>query len=155
MSHDSTSTVSIRPYGYVSDQPVCHRIGDWNLFVGNAAAAEYPPAAGRFDAVLSLTADPRPATTHHRPLVDGGENEWAAFESAADTACALHDAQGTLFVHCKAGVSRSAAVAATAMAATESRRFVDALHELQDAHPDAVPHPALHEQGVCYLAARR
>jgi hypothetical protein len=155
MSDNSTPSVSVRPYGHVSDQPVVHQISSRDLFVGNRAAGEQVDRITAVDSVLSLTADPLETTTHHRPLVDGPTNDWRSFEAAADTARTLYDDDGTVLVHCKAGISRSATIAATAIAAAESRSFVDALHEVQDAHPDAVPHPALHEQAVCYLAAKR
>ncbi|MFB6140317.1 MAG: phosphatase [Halosimplex sp.] len=151
----------VRPFGYGHDEPIVRRVGDRDLFLGNAAAAEAATAADAdgndrsFDVVLSLTADPVPATTHHRPLVDGPENDWPAFEAAADATCRLAaGGAGSLLVHCSHGISRSAAVAAVALAVTEDRPLRPALADVQSARPPAQPHPALHEQAVCYLGKR-
>lgn len=143
----------IRPLGYVEDHPVLRRIGDRDLYLGNASAADPARRDGvEFEYVLTLT-DVQPGTTHHHPLVDGEGTEWRAFEAAVDTASDLHRREGPLLVHCKAGVSRSATVTATLLAATENRSFADALGEVQEARPYATPNPALHELAVYYLAA--
>jgi predicted protein tyrosine phosphatase len=154
MSNDSTHKVSVRPYGHVRENPVVHRIGSRALFVGNRAAGEQADRNADVESVLSLTVDALETTSHHRPLVDGPDNDWTSFEAAAETARVLHDDEDPLLVHCKAGISWSVTVAATAIAVAESRSFADALDEVMDAHPDAVPHPALHEQAVYYLASR-
>jgi len=152
MSDDSTPPF-VRPYGYVRPAPVYRRLGHWDRwFLGNAAAAT--PACDRsFEHVLSLTGEPRPATTHHRPLSDDATSDWETFAAAVDTARRLLARRGSLLVHCEAGISRSSAVAAAALAAEAERPFVAALHDVQDARPHAVPHPALHELGVQYVAA--
>ncbi|WP_232701734.1 protein-tyrosine phosphatase family protein [Halobacterium wangiae] len=156
MSHDSTSSnLFVRPFGYTAKRPVLRRIGDRDLFLGNALAADPACHDRSFDVVLSATGDEHPLTTHHCPLADGPGNDWAAFEAAADAACDLHGRDGSTLIHCEAGISRSSTLAATAIAAEEDRTFVDALHSVQDARPHAVPHPALHELAVVYLAARR
>ncbi len=144
----------VRPKGYVADEPVIRRIGDRDCYLGNALAAD-PDAHDRsFDFVLSTTAEELPLTTHHRPLIDGRGNEWAAFEAAVDTARRLYRRDGSLLVNCKAGVSRSATLIAATLAAEEGREFRDALGVVQDARPYAMPNPALHELAVVYLAAR-
>ncbi len=173
--------VHVRPLGYASPRPVVRRLGDRELYLGNGRAAdsgaENPAAdsgarnraadrdaeerttdrdavAREFAAVLTLTAEERALTTHHRPLVDGPGNEWAAFGAAVDCARRLHRDDGALLIHCEAGISRSAAIAATTIAAEERRPFRDGLEVVQTARPHAIPHPALHELAVCYLAAR-
>ncbi|WP_135821004.1 dual specificity protein phosphatase family protein [Halostella litorea] len=144
----------IRPKGFVADEAVVRRIGDRDCYLGNALAAD-PDAHGRsFDFVLSATAEELPLTTHHRPLVDGRGNEWAAFAAAVDTARTLYRRDGSVLVNCKAGVSRSATLLAATIAAEEDRRFREALAIVQDARPFAMPNPALHELAVVYLAAR-
>jgi hypothetical protein len=151
MSHDSN--LFGRPYGYAADHPVAVRLGDRDCFLGNEAAAT--PACDReFDRVLSLTREPKPRTTDHHPLTDDDANDWREFAAACDTARDLLRAEGSTLIHCRAGVSRSAAVAAAAIAASEHRPFVDALHGVQDARPHAIPHPALHALGVQYVAGR-
>ena len=130
------------------------RIGGRDLYLGNALAAEPGRHDREFDFVLSATDEAYPLTTHHRPLVDGPGNAWPAFERAVDTARRLYRREGSVLLHCKAGISRSSALAATAIAAEERRRFRDALDAVHDARPLAMPHPALHELAVVYLAAK-
>lgn len=145
--------VHVRPFGYVADEAVVRRIGDRELYLGNASAADPDRHDHEFRYVLSATGEPRPATTHHRPLVDGPGNDWAAFARAVDTTRDLLRRDGSLLVHCNAGISRSSTLLAAALAAEEDRRFHDALAVVQDARPHALPHPALHRQAVVYLAA--
>jgi len=104
--------------------------------------------------VLSATHEPYPFTTHHRPLADGPGNPWSRFEAAVDTARALYRPDGSVLVHCKAGVSCSTAVVATAVTAGEGRSFRAALDAVHEVRPHAMLHPAFHEQGVLYLAAQ-
>ncbi|MCU4743888.1 protein-tyrosine phosphatase family protein [Natronoglomus mannanivorans] len=146
----------VRPLNYVADEPVVRRIGDRELFIGNRHAADpdrYDRTLG-FGFVLSVTSEAYPLTTHHHPLEDGPDNDWAAFEAAVDTARELYRRDDSLLVHCKAGISRSSTLLATILAAEEDRTFADALALVQRARPHAIPHPALHEWAVFYLAAR-
>lgn len=143
----------VRPFGYVESDPVIRRIGDRDLFLGNTHAADDSRHDREFDHVVSATAEPRPLTTHHRPLTDGPGNDWNAFEEAVDTTRALYTSAGSLLVHCKAGISRSSTLLATTLAIEEDQRFDDALDIVQEARPFATPHPALHELAVTYLAA--
>lgn len=144
----------VRPLNYVESEPVVRRIDDRELYLGNWRAADPAQHDRRFEHVLSLTNGAHPLTTHHHPLEDGPGNEWTAFEDAVDAARELHRRHGSLLVHCKAGVSRSSAILAAALAAEEDRAFHDALGIVQRARPHAVPNPALHELAVVYLAAR-
>lgn len=153
MTRDSP-TLSVRPFRYVEDHAVVRRVGDRDCYLGNWRAADPDHCDRSFDHVLSLSDDAYPNTTHHRPMVDGPENDWRAFETAVDTARRLHRRDGSLLVHCTAGISRSTTVLATALAAEEGIGFRRALADVQDARPHAQPHPALHEQAVVYLAAR-
>lgn len=152
---DATAPESfVRPLGYVEDRAVVRRIGDRDLFLGNRHAADPAAHDREFAYVLTASTDDYPLTTHHRPLDDGPGNDWATFADAVDTARRLYRRDGALLVHCKAGISRSTTLLATTIAAEEGWRFHDALAIVQDARPYAVPHPALHEQAVYYLAAR-
>jgi hypothetical protein len=152
---ESTGSVQfLRPLGYVEPAPVVRRVGDHELYLGNHHAAD-PTAHDRsFSFVLTVSSDEQPLTTHHRPLTDGPGNDWAAFTDAVDTARQLRRHEGSLLVHCKAGVSRSGTVLATALAAAEGYTLADALTLVQQARPAAVPHPKLHELAVTYLAVR-
>ena len=81
---------------------------------------------------------------------------YAAFSKVCTHAgCMVDDRDGDVLVHCKAGVSRSAAVLATAIAAADDRSFHDALDDVHSARPVATPNPALVESAVTYLAATR
>ncbi|EFW90346.1 Dual specificity protein phosphatase [Haladaptatus paucihalophilus DX253] len=154
---DGRPDVFVRPLGYVADEPVVRRIGARDLFIGNESAAR-PDCHDRYDRtfeyVLSASTEKQPLTTHHHPLIDGAGNEWRAFEAAVDTARRLFRRDGSLLVHCTAGVSRSSTLIAATLAAEEDREFHDALAIVQDARPHAMPNPALHELAVTYLAAK-
>lgn len=150
---DSTE-VFVRPFGHVADRPVVRRIGDRDLHLGNGPAADPEAHDRRFEYVLSATDEELPLTTHHRPLVDGRDADWTAFEAAVDTGRDLHRRDGSVLVHCRAGISRSAALVATTLAAEEGLAFRDALGVVHAARPHAMPHPRLHELAVTYLAAR-
>ena len=145
----------VRPFDYVSDEPIVRRIGDRELFLGNWFAAAPAGHDHTFEHVLSVTSEKRPLTTHHHPLDDGPGNDWSAFAAAVDTARALHRRDGSVLIHCKAGISRSSVLVATTLAAEEGRRLDEAFAIVHDARPHAVVHPALHESAVVYLAAER
>lgn len=150
----SKQSVVVRPLGYVADEAVIRRVGDRDAFIGNKHAADPAYHDRSFEHVLSATQDPKPLTTHHHSLDDGPDNEWDAFAAAVDDARQLLASDGSTLVHCRAGVSRSATLLATAIAAEERRPFRDALRDVQTARPPAMPHPALFENAVVYLAAR-
>ena len=103
--------------------------------------------------MVSLTRERQPATTHHHPFADDRDHDTAALRAAVDTTRALLDTDDSVLVHCKAGVSRSAAVLATAVAASDGQSLGDALDVVQRARPVATPHPALVLTAVTYLAA--
>ncbi len=144
----------VRPITYVEPEPVIRRIGERDVFLGNFHAADPARHDRDFGAVLSVSTDSHPGTTHHHPLDDGPDNEWAEFAGAIDTARQLVRSEGCVLVHCKAGVSRSTTVLATALAAEENRPFRDLLGEIQSVRPIATPHPALHELAIYYLAGQ-
>lgn len=144
----------VRPKGYVEDEPVVRQIGNRDLYLGNYLAARPDAHDHEFGHVLSASTDPQPSTTHHHPLADGPGNEWSRFAAAVDATRDLYRSDGALLVHCTAGISRSTALVATTLAAEEGHPLRDAIGIVQDARPPAVPHPALHELAVVYLAAR-
>jgi hypothetical protein len=148
------SEITVRPIGYVEHGPVIRRIGERDLFLGNEHAADSGQHDQSFGHVVSVSSDDYPLTTHHYPLEDGPGNDWTAFEQAVDTARTLYQQDGSVLIHCKAGISRSSTIIATVLAAEESRHLHDALSIVLKARPSATPHPALHELAVVYLAAR-
>jgi len=147
--------VYVRPLRYVEPGPVVRRIGSRDLHIGNRHAAD-PDAHDRtFDHVVSVSSDSYPLTTHHRPLIDGSNAAWETFAGAVDAARECYGRDGSVLVHCNAGISRSTAVLAATLAVEEERTVHDALTEIQDARPHALPHPRLHELGVTYVASER
>jgi atypical dual specificity phosphatase len=150
---DTGSDPLVRPIGYVEEEAVVRPIGDRELYLGNEGAADPGRHNRSFEYVLSVSSDAHPLTTHHRPLADG-PNEWSRFEAAADTARCLHRREGSLLIHCTAGVSRSSALTATTLAVEEHRPFEEALETVRAARPIATPHPALRKLAVIYLAAQ-
>lgn len=148
------SDTIVRPIGYVEDKAIVRRIGDRDLYLGNKCAADPAYHDRSFEFVLSVSTEDYPLTTHHHPLDDGPENDWVAFERAVDTARTLYRREGSVLVHCKAGISRSSTLVATTIAAEEARRFRDALSIVQHARPCATPHPSLHESAIVYVAGR-
>lgn len=148
------SEVAVRPIGYVEDEPVIRRIGERNLYLGNEHAADSEQHDQSFQYVLSVSTDNYPLTTHH-PLDDGPGNDWMEFEGAVDTARRLYRRDGSVLIHCTAGISRSSTVIATALAAEESRQLRDVFSIVLRARPSATLNPALHELAVVYVAARK
>jgi Predicted protein-tyrosine phosphatase len=148
------SEIAVRPIGYIEDGPIIRRIGERNLYLGNKHAADSGQHDQSFRYVVSVSTDDYPLTTHHHPLDDGPGNDWKTFECAVDTARKLLQQDGSVLVHCTAGISRSSAVIATVLAAEESRPLRESLSTVLQARSTATPHPALHELAVVYLAAR-
>lgn len=148
------SEITVRPKGYVEDFPVIRQIGERNLYLGNKHAADPGQHDQSFRYVVSVSTDDYPLTTHHHPLDDGPGNDWTVFERAVNTVRTLYQQDGSVLVHCKAGISRSSTVIATVLAAEESRQLYEALSIVLQARPSATLHPALHELAVVYLAAR-
>lgn len=151
---ETVSEVLVRPLGHVENEAVVCPIGNRELYLGNWLAADPTFHDRSFDSVLSASRESHPLTTHHHPLHDGPETDWPEFERAVDTARRLYRRDGSLLIHCTAGISRSTTLLATTLAAEETIEFRDALAIVQDARPVAMPHPALHELAVIYLAAR-
>lgn len=133
-------------------KPVIRRIGDRDLYLGDELAADPEYHDREFDFVLSATRREQPLTTHHHPLRDGPGNDPADFARAVDTARALYDREGSVLVHCAAGISRSTTLVATVLAAEEGHAFTGAVAEVREHRARANPHPALRELATAYLA---
>lgn len=150
---DREANVLVRPFGYVPDRAVIRRIGDRNVYIGNGHAADPAYHDETFEHVLSASSDPYPLTTRHHPLVDGHDVEWQAFEAAVDATRTLIRCGCPSLVHCRAGISRSAAILTAAIAVEDDVGVRNALDRVHDARPLAMPHPALFENAVLYHAA--
>jgi len=108
-----------------------------------------------FDAVVSLTAEPRALTTHHRPLVDGPEVDPGAFAAAVVDVRRLRREVDSVLVHCTAGVSRSPALSAATLALEEGMSLRGGLAVVRPVRPVATPHPAVFEAALAAVFAGR
>ena len=100
--------------------------------------------------------EPYPETvrvTRH-PLTDGQAAEWAPFAAATDTVRGALDADESVLCHCSAGISRSGAVVAAALAVRHDESFDAGLERVVAAKPNVNPHPALRALGERYVAER-
>ena len=157
MSPDSTDSACtfLRPFGYVDSEPVAEPLGIRRLFIGNRHAADSIADGRSFETVVSLTAEKYPCTTHHHPLVDGPAHEWDGFKTVVETVRRRSRLDEDVLVHCNAGVSRSTAVLATAIAAETERSFRASLTTIQRARQSAVPHPSFVVSALSVLATVR
>jgi len=92
------------------------------------------------------------ATTDHHPLKDGHINAQDKFSAAVEATRRNIRAEGTVVVNCSAGISRSATVIATAIAAEETISLEAAIEVIQTTRPRANPHPKLQLNAYAYLA---
>ncbi|QCC51904.1 dual specificity protein phosphatase family protein [Halapricum salinum] len=141
------------PFWFGEDKPVVRRIGERDLYLGNWQAADPERSDQAFDHVVSATFREYPRTTHHHPMADGPETDWETFAAAVDDARSCYRAEGSLLVHCTAGVSRSSSILGTLLAVEEGLALEAALDLVREARPCATPHPALHSLAVLYVAA--
>lgn len=124
------------------------------LYLGNLREAGNPKTytENNITAVLNLcNLDPvRPYPEHliiaRQPLIDSGQNKMADFELAVEQLFELLNNEEYVFVHCGAGVSRSCAITATALAYNYEISIEDAVKCIAQEKPDVNPHPTLLEQ---------
>lgn len=91
----------------------------------------------------------------HIPLSNGSGTSQQDFDAAVD---ALRDAiqqDRSVLVHCRQGVSRSVAVAATSLAMEEDTTLREAIATIERERPQADPDRALIDLAEAYLTARR
>ncbi|MFB6282160.1 MAG: dual specificity protein phosphatase family protein [Haloferacaceae archaeon] len=131
-----------------------------SLLIGTVEDATDSGALRRYgvDAVVRVAAPPAtpyPPFVRVRatPLVDGPDNAYADFRDAADGLRALLDEGHTTLVHCTAGRSRSAAVAAAVLAVRSDTAVQTAIDRI-DATRSVDPHDALIEQAERYVRER-
>ncbi|MEF8881561.1 MAG: dual specificity protein phosphatase [Halapricum sp.] len=107
-------------------------------------------------AVLKLTAGdpaesyPDAVVVREVPLVDGPGNDYADFEAAVGTMLDLL-VDHTVFVHCRAGVSRSGAVTAAALAVRRDISVEEAVAFVRERRPMVRPHPHLRDQAERFV----
>ncbi|MFP9191207.1 dual specificity protein phosphatase family protein [Natrialbaceae archaeon A-CW1-1] len=124
------------------------------LYIGGLREAGRPSTYSDNDitAVLNLCSlDPVRAYPEYliiarQPLIDGEQNKLDDFELAVEQLFELLNREEQVFVHCGAGVSRSCAVTATALAYEYGTCIDDAVERIAQKKPDVNPHPTLLEQ---------
>lgn len=128
------------------------------VYISNGTTArEY---GDEFDHVLTLSRDDGPYhgagsheyTTQHFPLYDGPQTTQDDFDAAVGAAIKMIDTHdGSVLVHCQAGISRSSTVLITALATIDDVRFEEAYDEVWEAKPSIAPHPDLRELALEFL----
>ncbi|MCT9098257.1 dual specificity protein phosphatase [Haloarchaeobius sp. HME9146] len=134
-----------------------------DLFVSGieAASDRAQLQANDITAVVSVTHEspdgdiPSGLDHRHLPMMDGPRNDREAFEQAVTEAIELLQAGERVLVHCSWGSSRSAAVAATAMALHRGRDIGDAFETVAAGRKEVDPHPELVRRAVSVWEDRR
>jgi len=81
------------------------------------------------------------------PLIDGPKNDRADMKEAVEVAASALSDGKVVLVHCSAGMSRSPAVTAAALARHRGIEFTEALEKVRDTR-DVNLHPAVKENAV-------
>ena len=130
------------------------RIGDRNLWIGNQGASK-PDNLDTMGldptAVITVNREATAATTDHYPLKDGYINDQEAFTAAVDATRKQLQKDGSVVVNCAAGISRSATVIATAIAAEDDMTMAAAIEEIRQTRGRARPHSKLRVSALAYL----
>lgn len=134
---------------------IAARIGDRKLWIANKGVVK-PDNLSAMDLspeyVISLNQTPTAATTDHHPLKDGYISDQRQFISAVEAAREALRSDGSVIVNCAAGISRSATVIATTIAAEEGRSFDSVVEEIRKTRERAQPHPKLKLNAQGYLS---
>ncbi|RNJ27309.1 protein-tyrosine phosphatase family protein [Halosegnis longus] len=121
------------------------------LFLGNVYSAK-EGHDHEFDHVLTVSENAQPLTTDHQPLRDDLTISYEQFEAAVELARERYREEGSLLIHCSAGLSRSVTVMAAMLTAEGVYpSFEHAVAKIQQSQPEAYPNPALLEQAEQYL----
>lgn len=135
-------------------QAIAIRIGDRSIWLGNGGAAE-PNNLSELgvepDRVVSLTRHQSGATTDHYPLTDAVINNPSVFANAVEATRRCYRKGTVVLVHCAAGISRSATVVATTLAAEEDRSLTKAIDTVKQYRHRADPHVKLRINACDYL----
>ena len=104
-----------------------------------------------FEHVVTVGSAEQPLTTEYVPLVDGSELGYEPFKQAVEFVQEYLRREEPTLVHCEVGISRSAAVIATALACEEGMAFEEALTEVKQYRPQASPRRPLRQAAARYL----
>jgi protein-tyrosine phosphatase len=129
---------------------VCEQIGQRELYLGSARAAA-EGVERDFEHVVTVSSYEQPLTTAFFPLVDGPEVEYPAFKRAVEVTRRHYRRGESTLVQCEVGISRSAAIVATVLAAEEGTTFDEGLAEVKRYRSRASPRAPLRECAERYL----
>jgi len=150
----AVQTVPENPDPDLAPKAVAARVGDRDLWIGNVGAIK-PRLLAEMDLdpeyVVSVNGTATAVTTDHYPLEDEHINDHQQFSNAVTTTRNRIRSEGTVLVNCSVGVSRSATVIATAVAAEDRLSFDAAVAEIRETRPRARPHPKLKLNAFAYL----
>lgn len=155
--HTDESIRTVPPDADLSKFPeaVAARIGDRDLWIADSGGVKADNLAAMGltpNYVVSVNKRATDATTDHHPLKDAYINEQEAFTDAVEAARKRLGEEGTVIVNCAAGVSRSATIIATALAAEEAMTFDAAVEEIRGTRERSHPHTKLQLSAQAYLA---
>lgn len=130
-----------------------------NLYYGGIEAAGDREQYREYDIghAIQLTYEepengyPPEVTVHTFSMMDGPQNDEDVFRSAVAKVVALLRDDAKILVHCSAGESRSACVAAAALGRFESMSFDEALAKVRKAGP-VNAHESLLTRGRTYCS---
>ncbi len=150
----TVQTVPENPDPDLFPKAIAARIGDRDLWIGNVGAIK-PRHLAKMELdpeyVVSVNGSATEVTTDHHPLTDGSVNDHQQFANAVAATRKNTRNDGTVLVNCSVGVSRSATVIATAIAAEDDLSFNAAVAEIRETRPRAQPHPKLQFNAYAYL----
>jgi len=150
----AVQTVPENPDPSLPPKAIAARVGDRNLWIGNVGAIK-PRLLAELDLdpeyVITVNGTATAVTTDHHPLKDEHVNDHQQFSNAVAATRNRIRTEGTVLVNCSVGVSRSATVIATAVAAEEGLSFDAAVAEIRERRPRARPHPKLKLNAYAYL----
>jgi len=150
----AVQTVPENPDPDLAPKAIAARVGDRDLWIGNVGAIK-PRLLAEMelepDHVISVNGTATTVTTDHHPLKDEQVNDNQKFSNAVAATRNRIRTEGTVLVNCSVGVSRSATVIATAIAAEEGLSFDVTVAEIRETRPRARPHPKLKLNAYAYL----
>ena len=150
----AVQTVPKNPDPGLPPKAIAARVGDRDLWIGNVGAIK-PRLLSELELdpeyVVTVNGTATAATTDHYPLKDQQVNDHQQFSAAVGTTRARIRNEGTVLVNCSVGVSRSATVIATAIAAEDGLLFDAVVAEIRNHRPRANPHPKLRLNAYGYL----
>jgi len=150
----AVQTVPKNPDPDLAPKAIAARVGDRDLWIGNVGAIKSRLLAEMDldpEYVISVNETATAATTDHHPLKDERINDHEQFSNAVAATRNRIQSKGTVLVNCSVGVSRSATVIATAVAAEDGLSFDAAVTEIREHRPRANPHPKLKLNAYAYL----